>query len=206
MVMVLGVYLASLSGFQREKLMQEEKSAITDKKPGSFRTGLIMVIIAGILSAGWGFAFAYSQGPIVEIMTRHGAADLPSKIAVWAFALFGAAIVNILYPAYLLTRNKSWGVITGNGREILLCVLYGLLFFIPSVLLGKGMLLLGALGASVGVGITQSAIIVGGQILGFASGEWKGIHGKPRQYIYAAILVLVVAMIILGLGNLISQP
>ena len=202
LVMVLGVYLASLAGFQREKTMQEGNTG-SSKTSGSFRTGLIMVIIAGILSAGWGFAFAYSQGPIVEIMTDHGAADLPSKIAVWAFVLVGAAIVNTLYPAWLLTRNRSWKVIAGNGREILLCAVYGLLFFIPSVLLGKGMLLLGALGASVGVGITQSAIIIGGQILGFASGEWRGINGKPRKNIYAAILVLVVAMMILGLGNMI---
>jgi len=140
LVMVLGVYLASLSGFQREKTTQEGGSAGPARDSGGFRTGLIMVIIAGILSAGWGFAFAYSQGPIVEIMTDHGAADLPSKIAVWAFVLVGAGIVNTLYPAYLLTKNRSWKVISGNGREILLCAAYGLLFFIPSVLLGKGML------------------------------------------------------------------
>ena len=203
-VMLIGVYLASLAGFKREKATQEGDSAGPAKNSGSFRVGLIMVIIGGVLSAGWGFAFAYSQGPIVEVMTAHGAGDLPSKIAVWAFVLIGAAIVNTLYPAWLLTRNKSWNVLAGNAREILLCICYGLLFFIPSVMLGKGMLLLGALGASVGVGITQAAVITGGQVVGFASGEWKGIHGRPRQYIYSAIVILVVSMFILGLGNMLS--
>lgn len=203
LVMAVGVYLASLAGFQREKATTESRANGVSMKSGGFRVGLIMVIIGGILSAGWGFAFAYSQAPIIEVMTAHGAGDLPSKIAVWAFALVGAAIANILYPAYLLTRNRTWNVIPRHGRELLLCVVYGLLFFIPSVMLGKGMLLLGALGASVGVGITQAAVITGGQIVGFASGEWKGIHGRPRNYIYAAIVILVLSMFILGLGNMI---
>jgi hypothetical protein len=204
LVMILGVFLASLAGFQREKATQYGVSGEASGNSGSFLIGLVMVIIGGILSAGWGFAFAYSQGPIVEVMTAHGAGDLPSKIAVWAFGLVGAAIANTLYPAYLLTRNRSWNVIPRHGREILLCIAYGLLFFIPSVLLGKGMLLLGALGASVGVGITQAAVITGGQIVGFASGEWKGIRGKPRKNIYAAIVILVLSMFILGLANMIS--
>jgi len=204
-VMIAGVYLASLAGFKREKQSQNEPSVTSSKTSGSFAIGLIMVIVAGILSAGWGFAFAYSQGPIIEIMKAHGAADFPSKIAVWAFVLFGAAVINVIYPAYLLTVNKSWNVITKNGKEIMLSLLYGLLFCIPSLMLGKGMLLLGSLGASVGTGITQGSLILGGQILGFASGEWQGVTGNPRKYIYLAIVVLVVSMIILAFGNLIAQ-
>jgi L-rhamnose-H+ transport protein len=204
-VMIAGVYLASLAGFKREKQSQTEPSGTSPKTSGSFVVGLIMVIVAGILSAGWGFAFAYSQGPIIEIMKAHGAADFPSKIAVWAFVLFGAAVINVIYPAYLLTVNKSWNVIIKNGNEVMLSLLYGLLFCIPSLMLGKGMLLLGSLGASVGMGITLGSVIIGGQILGFASGEWKGVTGKPQQYIYSAVVVLVLSMIILALSNLISQ-
>jgi hypothetical protein len=72
-------------------------------------------------------------------------------------------------------------------------------------MVGKGMLLLGSLGASVGMGITLGSIIIGGQILGFAGGEWKGVTGKPRKYIYTAIVVLVLSMIILAFSNLIAQ-
>jgi hypothetical protein len=120
--------------------------------------------------------------------------------------LFGAAVINILYPAYLLTVKKTWGTITKDRRDIIFSVSYGLLFFIPSVLLGKGMLMLGALGASVGWGITQGSIIIGGQILGFASGEWRGVTGKPRKQIYIAIAFLILSMIILAIGNLLSTP
>jgi L-rhamnose-H+ transport protein len=204
-VMILGVYYASLAGFKREKLQQTDQPENSGTKSGSFGVSLVMVITAGVLSTGWGFAFAYSQGPIVKILTEHGVADFPSKIIIWAFVLFGAALINVLYPAYLLTRNKSWNLIMKNGREILLSIGYGLLFFIPSVMLGKGMLMLGVLGASVGWGITQGSLILGGQILGFASGEWRGVTGKPRQYIYIAIVVLIISMVIMAFGNFFAQ-
>ena len=200
-VMIIGVYFSALAGLKREKLTREQG---IEKKTGSVAIGLIMVVLAGFLSTGWGFAFTYSQGPVFETMASHGVPDFTAKIALWAIVLFGAALINILYPAYLLTKNKSWHIIPKNAKDIFLSAVYGLLFFTPSVLLGKGMLLLGALGASVGWGINQGLIIIGGQILGFSTGEWKGVSGKPRKYIYIAITILIISMIILAIGNMLS--
>jgi L-rhamnose-H+ transport protein len=205
-LMVVGVYLASLAGFGREEMRRAaaapaEGVAGNQGSPGGFGLGLLMVVVAGVLSAGWGFAFAYSQGPIIEAMKAQGAADFPAGVAVWAVALGGAALVNTLYPAWLLTRNRSWPVLTAHPKEMLLALVYGVLFFIPSVLLGKGMLLLGALGASVGFGVVQGTLILGGQALGFISGEWRGVTGPPRRQIGLAILMLVLSMVILAWGN-----
>ena len=199
-VMVLGVFFASLSGFGREKMLQP-KNVDSPPSAGGFGLGLVMVVLAGVLSAGWGFAFAYSQGPIIQAMKDHGATDFPAGIAVWAIALMGAAFVNVAYPAYLMTKNKSWDVLVSHPREVVLSLIYGLLFFIPSALLGQGMLLLGVLGASVGFGVVQGTLILGGQALGFVSGEWRGVSGTPRTQIYIAIVVLVCSMVILAFGN-----
>lgn len=198
-VMVAGVYFASLAGFGRERLRETQQKDNTGS--GRFAVGLVMVVVAGVLSAGWGFAFAYGQAAIIGAMKAKGAGDFAANIAVWAVALVGAATVNVLYPAYLMTRNRSWHVLVSNKREIGLALVYGLLFFIPSVLLGKGMLMLGALGASVGFGVVQGSLILGGQALGFLSGEWRGVTGRPRTHIYVAIVVLIVSMLILASGN-----
>lgn len=194
-VMVVGVFFASRAGFGREKLQR------TETKSGGFAIGLIMVVVAGILSAGWGFAFAYSQGPIIGALKDHGAPDIAANVGMWAVAFFGAALVNVLYPVYLMTKNNSWGILVGNGREIVLSIVYGILFFIPSLLLGKGMLLLGPLGASVGIGVQQSMQMLGAQGLGFVSGEWRAVTGKPRMHIYIAIVILVIAIVIMAFGN-----
>ncbi len=199
LVLVSGVVFASLAGAGREKLKNQSAKPSQQPKPtGGFAVGLVMVVLAGVFSVGWGFAFTYSQDPIIQAMKSHGASDFPAGIAVWAIALLGAALPNVLYPAVLMTRNKSWGVIVRHPSEIGLSIVYGILFFVPSALLGEGMLLLGPLGASVGWGLAQGTVILGGQLLGFVSGEWRGVGGIPRYRMYLAIVLLVVAMTIMA--------
>ncbi len=168
-VMVCGVVLASMAGAGREKLRSRSAIAsqsaakgdspiFADTKIGTvphFAVGLIMVITAGVLSVGWGFAFTYFQAPIIQAMKAHGARPFPASIAVWAVALLGAALPNVLYPALLMTRNRSWRTLADQPAEIGLSITYGILFFVPSALLGEGMLRLGPLGASLGWGLVQ---------------------------------------------------
>jgi len=267
-VMLIGVVLASLAGFGRDRKLPKNKLA-----SGSFLVGLIMAVICGVTSAGFALAFVYSQGPIVarvsvleagksakitvahhakltgvytlssngEVtlpdvgavalggLTAKAAADRIAKrlslsqqpeadaavrvetdnvlavFAVWAVGLLGGAVVNVAYPAYLMTKNKSWGVLTTNWKEVFFSILIGVQFSLAAALTGKGMMLLGALGASVGAGIQQTMLMVGGQGLGFISGEWRGVHGKPRRQMYWAIAVLILATIIMAYGNTLAS-
>ena len=144
--MLLGVGLASLAGFGRDRMLKKE-----DKKAGSFLGGLIMAAIAGITSCGISLAFVYGQAPIVSAMKAHGAGDIPANFAVWAIGLLGGTLVNICFPIYLLCKNKSWGVFKESPKEALLASIIGVQFCLAVALMGKGMLMLGALGASVGV-------------------------------------------------------
>ena len=103
-VMVVGVYFASLAGFGREKMLRGRASRSRDATAGrraraAFAVGLVMVLVAGVLSAGWGFRLCLQPGPIIEAMKARGAPDFSAGIAVWAVALGGAALVNTLYPA-----------------------------------------------------------------------------------------------------------
>jgi L-rhamnose-H+ transport protein len=199
-IMIVGVLFASLAGLGREKA-QSKVTDLRSRPGGKFLVGLAMVIAAGVLSTGWGFAFSYSQDSIIAAMKEKGAADFPAGIAVWAVALLGAAVPNLCYPMALMTVNKNWSVLTAHPRELALASLYGVLFFVPSALLGHGMLLLGTLGASLGWGLVQGTLILGGQMLGFASGEWRGVSGTPRIQIYLAIIVLILAMLVMALAQ-----
>jgi L-rhamnose-H+ transport protein len=206
-VLVIGIFFASLAGFSREKAFKQaaDQAETPSDGGGSFAVGLVMVVTAGILSAGWGLAFAYGQGPIIAVMKAHGAADISASIAVWALALSGAAAVNVLYPLWLLRKNRNWDVFQSHPAEFCLALAYGALFFLPSVLLGQGMLQLGVLGASVGFGVVQGTLIIGGQLLGFLSGEWRGAPDRSRHYIYIAILVLILSVVLLASANAIRN-
>ncbi len=199
-IMLVGVVLTAFAGFGRDRALNKQQ-----QRSGSFLGGLIMVIAAGILSVGLSFSFVYTQGPIVTAMKAQGAGEIPANFAVWAAGLIGGALVNILYPIYLMTQKKSWHVLSESRRELAWCLFMGVSGCIAITLLGKGMLLLGVLGASVGFGIQQATQLVGNMSVGFIGGEWRGVHGTPRNQMYAAIFVLLLAAVIMAYGNTLAK-
>jgi L-rhamnose-H+ transport protein len=195
-VMQCGVVLISLAGLGRQGLQGDQSGS------GSrFLVGLLMAITAAALSVGFSFAFVYSQGPILEAMAVRGAGDAAANVSVWAAGLLAGVLLNVAYPAYLMTKHRSWERLWRNPREVALAATFWLMFFAGLAMMGKGMLLMGSLGASVGFGVQQTIQMLGGQTVGFCSGEWRGTHGKPRVQLYCGILVLLLAAIIMSLGN-----
>ena len=200
-IMLVGVVFAAFAGFGRDRALAKNNQP----RSGSFAGGLLMVVIAGLLSAGISFAFVYSQGPIVAAMKAQGAGDIPANFAVWAIGLLGGALINVTYPAYLMTIHKSWHVLWESAWELMLAVFMGINFTLGVALMGKGMLLLGPLGASVGFGVQQAMQMLGGQTVGFASGEWRGVIGTPRYQMYLAIVILIAAAIVMAYGNALTK-
>ena len=135
--------------------------------------------------------------PKVSVDARNIMAILP----VQAVGLFGGALLNVIYPAYLMTRTKIVGRVVAELEGMQLgghhrhsnvhCRGVG----------QQGHVAARRAGASVGAGIQQAMQMVGGQGLGFISGEWRGVHGKPRQQMYLAIVFLIVAAIIMAYSN-----
>lgn len=197
-VLLAATIFAGLAGIGRERALGKGESR---KAGGSFVNGLIMAVLAGILSSGMGLSFVYGQDVVVAALKREGAGDISATYAVWAVCLIGGAIPSIAFPVWLLAKRKSWAVFATSFREFGLAALIGISASAAVALLGSGMLLLGALGASVGLGIQQATWMLGGQIVGFASGEWQGVDDLARRRIHWAIVLLIVAMAVLTYGN-----
>jgi L-rhamnose-H+ transport protein len=207
LVMLVGVVLAAVAGFGRDKTLAKSAGSAGNAptRVGKFSTGLIMAAVAGILSAGMALSFVYSQGPVVDAVKSRGAGEIPANFAVWALGLLAGAAINVGYAVYLLTKNKSWGVFKETWKEAGLAGIIVVNSVMGFVLLGTGMRLLGAFGAAVGFGIQQAMQMTGTQAVGFVSGEWKGVHGKPRRLMYAAIATLIVAGVIMAYGKKLAQ-
>jgi hypothetical protein len=187
-LMIVGVVFVTLAGFGRDKVLKTK-----NKMAGGFLGGLIMCLISGICSVGPAFAFVYSQAPIRSAMIEQGAGEWPASIAVWASSMLLGVIVNIVYPAYLMTKKRTWHALREKPKEIGLSLIVGLNLFLAFALWGLGMLLLGPLGASLGFGLYFSFQIIAAQCLGWISGEWKGVKGKPIYMMVIAIAILLVA-------------
>jgi L-rhamnose-H+ transport protein len=198
-VMLFGVALAGFAGAGRERVRPTIETSST-----TFFTSLVMAVIAGILSAGMGLSFVYAQGPIMHAMKKEGAGEIPSIFSVWAVVLLGGGLVSVLYPVWLMLKNRSWKVLGQSWKELLLALIIGANACLAVVLLGTGMRMIGPLGASVGLGVQTGSWMLGGQLVGFASGEWRGIDERPRKRIYLAILCLIAGMMIVVFGSLVG--
>jgi len=195
-VALLAVVLAGLAGHGRERV-----SGRFFVGSGNFSASLILVLMAGVLSCGYTFSFVYSQGPIISALKAHGAGDVAASFAVWALALASGALVSVGYAGWRLTRTKSWSVLLDNPREFSLALVIGLNIAISIAFLGRGMLLMGALGGSAGTGLQQIAWMLGGQGVGFITGEWRGVHGQPKKRILMAMGLLIFAALLMAYGN-----
>jgi hypothetical protein len=47
--------------------------------------------------------------------------------------------------------------------------------------------------------------MVGGQGTGFISGEWRGVHGKPRWQMYCSIALLIIAAFIMAYSERLKE-
>jgi hypothetical protein len=137
----------------------------------------------------------------MEAVKQQAVGEITANVTVWAFACVGGLLVNVGYASFLMTKNKTWNLLFSRKYEIITGALAGLQFIISVILVGRGMVLLGIMGASIGYGIQQSLQILGGQTIGFAGGEWKGVTGKPRRIMYLGLGVILLAVIILAYSN-----
>jgi hypothetical protein len=100
-----------------------------------------------------------------------------------------------------MTKHRSWDVLIANRRELGLSGIMSLHMCIGIAATGAGMLVLGALGASVGYGIQQTMMLLASQGVGSIGGEWRGVHGRPRSQMFLGIALLIIAAGIMAYAN-----
>ncbi len=201
-ILLAGVFLMSRAGLGREaQLAGEDQQTRNTKASGSFRQAMPLIIVSGILSCGPSLAFVYSQGPVIDAVKSSGGHDIVANMAVWAFGMLGGGLVNTVYALWLMNRRKTWQHFFHRKSEIVYGLILGTQFILSFVLMGKGMVMLGVLGASVGFAIQQSMQIMGNQLVGWMGGEWNGVTGKPLRQMHFALLVIILGVVTLATNN-----
>lgn len=205
-LLVIGVILTSRAGFQREKVLRGGHDGHVERRRIRllFGKNMMLVTLAGVLSAGISLTFVYSQDAILSAVKHQGASGTVGNFSVWALSMLGGAVVNVGYSLFLMIKRGTINSFSLRNPEVLVGCLAGTQFILAIVLMGKGMILLGVLGASVGFAIQQSAQIMGNQLIGFASGEWRGIRGVPIRTMYWSILVIIAGVVVLAYSNTMS--
>jgi L-rhamnose-H+ transport protein len=206
-VMLVGLALVTWAGQQKESQSVTVDEA-SDNRVGrsetpqrSYIAWVLVAVLAGILSAGLNFSFAFGRD-VVAAAQAAGSSAATATYAVWALAMLGGMIPNLVYPCVLCFRNRSWAAFFASPtRDLVLSILLGILFMGSTVLYGLGAVRLGLLGTSVGWGIMQIMQIVIGNVSGFLTGEWRLAGGKSVRLMLTGVAVLVVASMVMAYGN-----
>lgn len=204
-VMILGIIVCAIAGKRKERAASGTPAA--HSKKGSFRLGLILCILAGVLSGLVNFALIYGT-EITQNAQRSGADAMSAINALWALVFTSNYLANVGYCLYLLLRNGTTAKLfeKGTGSYWLRAIVMGVLWSGGIVVYGVGAYKLGRYGAFIGFPALLAAAILTGNIVGWLSGEWKSANAGALRAMYAGIGLLLVAIVFLANANrLMSQ-
>lgn len=195
---ILGVVIAGWAGRLREGSSQQAAGQL----PKRMWLGLLLCAISGVLSAcaNLGFAFTSQVGAAAQ---RLGASPVISGLGSWMLVYWGGFTATLLWFGGLQLKRGTWRNNFGPGatRDFGLAVWMGVLWFLAMIPYGMGAYYLGRLGTSVGWAVSIAASLIVANTLGFFTGEWKTASSKSKNVLYAALAVLIFAMVLLAKGN-----
>ena len=198
-LVILGIVVCSIGGSGR---VPSEHNGRTEHS-SAFRAGLVIAILAGVLSClpNVGVAFGANVIRAAATMKVPGSS---SGNTVWALLFTFGCIVNLAYCFYLMVSRKTLRQYFSGAtpRNLGLSAVMAAMWIGSFYLYGAGATRLGHLGVVAGWPLFISLSIVVGNVWGLSRGEWKGSPPKARQLLNQGLGILVIAIVILALGNL----
>jgi len=176
-------------------------SAQATKAATPFSLGLLFCVVSGLLSALVNFSFI-SGAEIATAAEQAGASVWAKGFAIWALVFTGNYLVNFLYAAWLMARNRTFAQLAhGDARHWGWVVFMGLAWPGGIAVYGIAAYQLGDYGAYVGFPMMLVCSILFGNLAGALGGEWKGTSPKARHAMVTGVAILILALGVMGLAN-----
>jgi L-rhamnose-H+ transport protein len=176
----------------------------------SLSKGLLLSLLAGVLSAVYGFALAAGE-PIADVATRYGAGVFRGNV-VYIFANTGAFLTTAVYCLYLHARRKTWGEFRRPAPaaptaakprlslNYLLAAVTGLFWYGQFFFYNLGHVRMGTYKFT-SWAIHMIMLVLFSNLVGVAFREWRRCRRLTLVTMRLALLVLVAAVLLLTYGN-----
>ncbi|QYM79689.1 hypothetical protein K0B96_03455 [Horticoccus luteus] len=209
---VAGVFLGASAmlatgwaGFRKEHELADART------PDAFnaRVGLLICLLAGIISAVFNFALLAGQ-PIADVAARHGAGYFQGNV-IYLFSNSGAFTTTLLYTIFIATRRRTWGEFTQVNdqarlsRNYLLALVTGLLWYLQFFFYGLGHVRMGQFKFS-SWAIHMILLILLSAGFGVAIGEWRACRPATKLLVAVGIALLLGAVSLISYGNFLAAP
>jgi len=200
----IGIALCGIAGRNKEKDIAENRN---DKTGFSLAKGLPLCLLAGILSALYGFSLDQGQ-PIADVAAKYGAGNFQGNV-IYIFSNSGAFVTTLLYCLYLHSREKTfyqYGTAGGNSlsANYLLSLLTGFLWYGQFFFYGLGHVRMGTYKFT-SWAIHMIMLVLFSSVTGLIMKEWKQCSTKTKRWLTVALLVLVIAILLLTYGNYLGE-
>jgi L-rhamnose-H+ transport protein len=200
----VGIALCGVAGRNKEKDIEANKNSVSTF---SLSKGLPLCLLAGVLSALYGFSLDQGQ-PIADIAAKYGADNFQGNV-VYIFSNTGAFITTLVYCLYLHNKEKTFGQYASSGNRnlsvnYLMALLTGCLWYGQFFFYGLGHVRMGSYKFS-SWAIHMIMLVLLSSVTGLILKEWKNCSVKTRQILAAALFVLVVAILLLTYGNYLGE-
>lgn len=196
LVGIVGIGLCGLAGRFKERDHQ-----FTTRSSGkSLGVGLLLCLLAGVLSAMYGLALDQGQ-PIADVAARYGAGHLQGNI-IFPFANSGTLVVPLGYCLYLHRRDHTFGEYkqAGVGTYYGLAALTGTLWYAQFFFYGLAHTRMGAYRFT-SWAIHMIMLVLFSALAGVALREWANIRPRTSRVLTVALFALVGAVLLLTYGN-----
>ena len=204
---VAGVGLCGLAGFKKEK----DLSSLEGKTIHfNMLTGLVLAIIAGILSGIFNVSLEFGQ-PIADLAAQNGAGHYEGN-AKLIISTSGCYVVNLVWFLVAGIRNKTLkeftsrsGVSLGlRARNGLLSALAGTLWCFQFFFYGLGHVKMGSFQFASWV-LHMSMLIFFSYIVGVIVKEWKQVRRTTYITLIIALVTLILSFVITAYGSILGE-
>jgi len=210
-VSIVGVALCGWAGVRKEGELNANSA--TGSTDFNIRKGLVLVVLAGVLSAVFGLSLAAGT-PMDEIASRHGATNFQAH-AKYIFAMGGAFLTNLAWWSVVHVREGTFGEYAalkpssdGDGtlsRHYLLGILSGVLWYGQFFFYGLGHLRMGSF-AFMSWGIHMTMLVFFSFGIGYALREWRGLSGRTTGMLYTGLATLLASFAVITWGSWVGNP
>jgi L-rhamnose-H+ transport protein len=203
----IGIIFCGIAGRMKELDILKAKK---EKESFSLAKGLPLCLLAGILSAVYGFSI--DQGhPIAQVAAKYGAGHFQGNV-IYIFSNTGAFLTTLFYCLYLHKKQKTFKEYTAShttkesflSLNYLMAIFTGLLWYAQFFFYGLGHVRMGNYKFT-SWAIHMIMLVIFSTIAGILMREWAGCSNRTVKMLVVALIVLVGAVLILTYGNYLSD-
>ncbi len=204
----LGIAGAGWAG----RLKENDLSAQSSRGEFSLSKGLMLSLLAGVLSAVYGFALEAGT-PIADVASQHGAGVFRGNV-VYIFSNTGAFLTSAIYCLWLHARHKTMNehVELPAGPEaaslpvnFIMAAITGLFWYGQFFFYNLGHVRLGDQFAFTSWAIHMIMLVLFSNLMGVLLQEWHRCRRITHVVIGLALVVLVAAVLLLTYGNHVGE-